>query len=40
MNGDTVKIVSPRGATLASALVAHAVRQAVVQLSTGAWYDP
>ncbi len=40
MNGDTVKIVSPRGATLAGAIVTDTVRQGVVQLSTGAWYDP
>ncbi|WP_266064482.1 molybdopterin-dependent oxidoreductase [Brucella intermedia] len=40
MNGDTVKIVSPRGATLAGAIVTDKVRQGVVQLSTGAWYDP
>lgn len=39
-DGDTVKIQSPYGATLAGAIVTDTVRQGVVQLATGAWYDP
>ena len=38
--GDVVRIFNDRGACLAGALVTEDVRQNVVELSTGAWYDP
>jgi biotin/methionine sulfoxide reductase len=39
-SGDAVLIRSPRGSCLAGLEVSEALRQGVVQLSTGAWYDP
>jgi biotin/methionine sulfoxide reductase len=39
-DGDTVKITSPRGACLAVVSVTDAVMEGVVQLATGAWFDP
>jgi biotin/methionine sulfoxide reductase len=39
-DGDVVRVFSPRGACLAGAVVSAAVRPGVVQLATGAWYDP
>jgi len=39
-DGDVVRVFSPRGACLAGAVVSTAVRPGVVQLATGAWYDP
>jgi biotin/methionine sulfoxide reductase len=39
-SGDIVRVFNDRGACLAGAVVTDAVRQSVVQLSTGAWYDP
>ena len=39
-DGDVVRVASARGACLAGAVVSRAVRRGVVQLSTGAWYDP
>ena len=39
-NGDVVRIYNSRGACLAGAVVTDAIRPGVVQLSTGAWYDP
>jgi biotin/methionine sulfoxide reductase len=39
-SGDVVRVHNDRGACLAGALVSDAVRAGVVQLSTGAWYDP
>ena len=39
-NGDVVKIFNDRGALLAGALIVDTVRPGVVELSTGAWYDP
>ena len=39
-NGDTIRIFNDRGATLASAVITDAVRQGVIVLPTGAWYDP
>jgi biotin/methionine sulfoxide reductase len=39
-NGDIVRLFNHRGACLAGAIVSDAVRPGVVQLSTGAWYDP
>ena len=38
--GDAVRLFNDRGACLASAVVSENVRRGVVQLSTGAWYDP
>jgi biotin/methionine sulfoxide reductase len=38
--GDVVRVYNDRGACLAGAVVTDAVRPRVVQLSTGAWYDP
>jgi biotin/methionine sulfoxide reductase len=38
--GDVVRVFNDRGACLAGAVVSGAVRPGVVQLSTGAWYDP
>ncbi|WP_149541136.1 molybdopterin guanine dinucleotide-containing S/N-oxide reductase [Siccirubricoccus phaeus] len=38
--GDVVRLENGRGACLATAEVTEAVRQGVVQLPTGAWYDP
>ena len=39
-NGDVVRLFNDRGACLAGAVVAAAVQPGVVQLATGAWYDP
>ena len=39
-SGDIVRVFNERGSCLAGAVVTHAVRPRVVQLSTGAWYDP
>ena len=38
--GDIVRVFNDRGALLAGATVTTAMRQGVVQLPTGAWYDP
>jgi biotin/methionine sulfoxide reductase len=38
--GDIVRIYNDRGACLAAAVLSTALRPGVVQLSTGAWYDP
>lgn len=38
--GDVVRLFNKRGSCLAGAIVTDAVRAGVVQLSTGAWYDP
>jgi biotin/methionine sulfoxide reductase len=38
--GDVVRVFNDRGSCLAGAVVSDAVRPGVVQLSTGAWYDP
>ena len=38
--GDIVKVHNSRGACLAGVRVSDTVRRGVVQLSTGAWYDP
>ena len=37
---DIVRIYNDRGSCLAAALLSDAIRPGVVQLSTGAWYDP
>ncbi|WP_245320472.1 molybdopterin guanine dinucleotide-containing S/N-oxide reductase [Bradyrhizobium lablabi] len=39
-NGDIVRLFNDRGACLAAATVTDDVMRGVVQLSTGAWYDP
>jgi biotin/methionine sulfoxide reductase len=39
-SGDVVRVFNDRGSCLAGAIVTDAVRPAVVQLATGAWYDP
>ncbi len=38
--GDIVKVFNQRGACLAAIIVSDEVMQGVVQMSTGAWYDP
>jgi biotin/methionine sulfoxide reductase len=39
-DGDIVRLYNERGACLAGAVLSNALRRGVVQLSTGAWYDP
>jgi biotin/methionine sulfoxide reductase len=39
-DGDIVRLFNDRGACLAAAVISDAVRPGVLQLSTGAWYDP
>jgi biotin/methionine sulfoxide reductase len=39
-SGDIVRLYNDRGACLAAAVLSDALRQGVVQISTGAWYDP
>lgn len=39
-NGDVVRVFNERGMTLAGAMLSEEVRPGVVQISTGAWYDP
>jgi biotin/methionine sulfoxide reductase len=39
-DGDVVRLLNDRGACLAGAVVTTDVRPGVVQLSTGAWFDP
>jgi biotin/methionine sulfoxide reductase len=39
-DGDVVRVFNDRGACLAGAVLSGALRPGVVQLSTGAWYDP
>ena len=39
-DGDIVRLYNDRGACLAAAVLNEALRPGVVQLSTGAWYDP
>jgi biotin/methionine sulfoxide reductase len=38
--GDVVRVFNERGAILAGAVVSDQLRPGVVQISTGAWYDP
>ncbi|MFD4367717.1 molybdopterin-dependent oxidoreductase [Rhodococcus sp. NPDC058521] len=40
VSGDVVRVFNDRGACLAGVVVDADVRAGVVQLSTGAWYDP
>jgi len=39
-DGDIVLLFNDRGACLAGAVLSDALRPGVVQLSTGAWFDP
>jgi biotin/methionine sulfoxide reductase len=39
-DGDLVRVFNDRGACLAGAVVSNAIMPGVVQLPTGAWYDP
>jgi biotin/methionine sulfoxide reductase len=39
-NGDIVRLYNDRGACLAGAVLSEAVSPGIVQLATGAWYDP
>jgi biotin/methionine sulfoxide reductase len=39
-DGDVVRVFNERGACLAGAVVTDAMSRGVVQLQTGAWYDP
>ncbi len=39
-DGDVVRLVNDRGAALATARVTDEIRAGVVQLPTGAWWDP
>ena len=40
VTGDVVRIFNHRGACLAGAIVDDQVMKKVIQLSTGAWFDP
>ena len=40
VDGDVVRLYNDRGACLAGAAVTDTIRPGVIQLSTGAWYDP
>jgi biotin/methionine sulfoxide reductase len=39
-DGDIVRVFNDRGAILAGAVVTDDIRPGVIQISTGAWYDP
>ncbi|MBX8519353.1 molybdopterin guanine dinucleotide-containing S/N-oxide reductase [Pseudomonas cichorii] len=39
-DGDVVKVFNERGAFLAGAIVSDDIRPGVVQIATGAWFDP
>ena len=39
-DGDIIRLFNERGACLAGVHVTDDIRQGVVQLATGAWYDP
>jgi biotin/methionine sulfoxide reductase len=39
-DGDVVKVFNDRGAILAGAVLTDDIRPGVIQISTGAWYDP
>ena len=40
LDGDIIKIFNDRGSCLAGAIITEDVMPDVVQISTGAWYDP
>lgn len=39
-SGDVVRVFNDRGACLAGVIVSDHIRQGVVQIATGAWFDP
>ncbi|MGA1861205.1 molybdopterin dinucleotide binding domain-containing protein [Azospirillum sp. 11R-A] len=39
-NGDVVRVFNRRGAFLAGAVLTEGIRPGVLQIATGAWYDP
>jgi len=39
-DGDVVRVFNERGAILAGAVLTDDIRSGVIQISTGAWYDP
>jgi biotin/methionine sulfoxide reductase len=39
-DGDVVRVCNDRGAILAGAVLSENLRRRVIQISTGAWYDP
>ncbi len=39
-DGDVVRVFNDRGACLAGVVIDDRLRRGVVQLSTGAWFDP
>ncbi len=39
-DGDVIRLFNDRGACLAAAMVDDAIAPGIVQLATGAWYDP
>jgi biotin/methionine sulfoxide reductase len=39
-DGDIIRLSNERGACLAAARISDGIRQGVIQLPTGAWYDP
>src|SRR5271170_9242 len=39
-DGDVVRVFNDRGAILAGAVLSEDLRRGVIQISTGAWYDP
>jgi biotin/methionine sulfoxide reductase len=39
-NGEVVRVFNARGACLAGAVVTDAIAPGVLQMQTGAWYDP
>ena len=39
-DGDVVRVFNDRGALLAGAVLSDALRPGVIQIATGAWYDP
>ncbi|RMQ45401.1 S/N-oxide reductase, molybdopterin guanine dinucleotide-containing [Pseudomonas cichorii] len=40
VDGDVIKVFNERGAFLAGAIVSDDIRPGVVQIATGAWFDP
>ena len=39
-DGDVIRLFNDRGACLAGVILSSNLRSGVIQLSTGAWYDP
>jgi biotin/methionine sulfoxide reductase len=39
-DGDIIRVFNARGACLAGVRITHDIRRGVIQLPTGAWYDP